>query len=442
MKILIHTDIQLERTKTVLEYLRNTYFDMLPEVILVDYTGTDIINAWATGQKDFTYVYFDEKVTPGMAFNQVIEGLEINDDVLISDNYHIPLINSFQHLFNGLHDNADAFAVGPVSNSFLSEQHIDWSDAEDALSWSERNSEASYEEMLFLYPGVILFKKEVICAGKTFCEEDTDFENMITEKCVREFMKHGRMYICRCSGFWDLRGTDYRYIAQTDNELLEKKYGIHYLNIRGNDSLIDILKEYNKTQNDTVRVLEIGCDCGGTLFRIKKQFDDVKLFGTDINEAALKYASEFADVKINNIEDYNLDFGENDFDIIIFGDVLEHLRNPLEALLFCKKLLRPGGIIAASIPNLMNIEVMKYLLDGFFPYAEYGLLDKTHIHMFTYNEIIKIFGEAGYIIEKMSMVGSLDGENEKLADELVRLGKAEKFMYQAYQYQVVARLTS
>ena len=39
--------------------------------------------------------------------------------------------------------------------------------------------------------------------------------------------------------------------------------------------------------------------------------------------------------------------------------------------------------------------------------------------MFTYNEIIKIFGEAGYTIEKMSMVGSLDGENEKLADELV-----------------------
>ena len=53
-----------------------------------------------------------------------------------------------------------------------------------------------------------------------------------------------------------------------------------------------------------------------------------------------------------------------------------------------------------------------------------------------------MFGEAGYIIEKMSMVGSLDGENDKLADELVRLGKAEKFMYQAYQYQVVARLTS
>lgn len=162
---------------------------------------------------------------------------------------------------------------------------------------------------------------------------------------------------------------------------------------------------------------------------------------TDINEGALKFAAEFAEVQVNNIEDHNLDFGVNEFDLIIFGDVLEHLRDPLGTIVFCKTLLKRGGRIVASIPNLMNIEVMRYLLDGYFPYAEVGLLDKTHIHMFTYNEIIHMFvDQAGYTIENMSMNGQLSGDNDRLADELLKLGKAEKFMYQAFQYQIVARM--
>ncbi len=109
--------------------------------------------------------------------------------------------------------------------------------------------------------------------------------------------------------------------------------------------------------------------------------------------------------------------------------------------MFCKSLLKRGGRIVASIPNLMNIEVMKCLLNGNFPYAEVGLLDKTHIHMFTYNDNIRMFvDQAGYTIEKMSMNGQLSEDDGRLADELIKLGKAEKFMYQPFQYQIVARM--
>ena len=441
MKILINTDSQLNKTKFMIDYLRDVNPHMMEDVILIDFTRTENIKKWASQQEDFTYVYFDEEVTPGSALNQVIDGLEIRDDILITDNYHIPLLNSFESLLSGLDEHTDAFALGPVSNSFPYEQHIDWNDADQAIAWSDTDRDISYEETLSLCAQVILFGKKVIRSGRTFCEEASDIYNMIVVKCIREFMQHGRMYICKTAGFWDIRDGKNNYTFQPDISLMEKRFGIHYLNVRGNDCIVDIIGECDISPEENIRVLEIGCDCGGTLFRIKKLFGNASLFGTDINEGALKYASEFAEVKINNIEDYNLDFGENNFDLIIFGDVLEHLRDPLGTIMFCKELLSSRGRIVASIPNLMNIEVMKYLLDGYFPYAEVGLLDRTHIHMFTYNEIIRMFvDEAGYTIEKMSMNGELSGDNERLADELVKLGKADKFMYQAYQYQVVARL--
>ncbi len=442
MKILINTNTQLYRTEFLIEYLRDVYPNLLQDVILIDNTGTNIIRNWASEQKDFTYVYFDEVLTMGTAFNQVIEGLELNDELLITDNYHIPLLGSYEHLLSGLDDNADSFAVGPVSNSFLWEQHIDWTDAESAFEWSEKDSELAYEEVLFLYSGVILFRRNAVSSDQAFCEDAADIDNMIVEKCIREFMSHGRMHICKTSGFWDVRGADYRYTVKADIHLLEKTFGIHYLNVRGNDLIISTIEECDLGKDDNIRILEIGCDCGGTLFRLKKMFNNARLYGTDINEGALKYASEFAEVKLDNIEDHRLDFGENDFDIIIFGDVLEHLRDPLGTIQFCKELLKPQGRIIASIPNLMNIEVMRQLLDGDFTYSEIGLLDRTHIHMFTYNEIFRMFvDEAGYVIEriKMSMNGNLSEENDRLADDLVKLGNAEKFMYQAYEYQVVAK---
>ena len=103
--------------------------------------------------------------------------------------------------------------------------------------------------------------------------------------------------------------------------------------------------------------------------------------------------------------------------------------------------MREGGCIIASIPNVMHISVMEQLLQGNFTYSEWGLLDKTHIHMFTYNEIIRIFHEAGYEIEMMTTTKQqVSDKQERLIDNILSLGYgAERFMYEAFQYIVRAR---
>ena len=100
------------------------------------------------------------------------------------------------------------------------------------------------------------------------------------------------------------------------------------------------------------------------------------------------------------------------------------------------------GCIIASIPNVMHVSVMEQLMQGNFTYTEYGLLDKTHIHMFTYNEIIRTFYEAGYEIEKIgSNKIQMRDEQEKLIDSLLSLGnRTERFMYDTFQFVLRARV--
>ena len=54
------------------------------------------------------------------------------------------------------------------------------------------------------------------------------------------------------------------------------------------------------------------------------------------------------------------------FDYIIFGDVLEHLHDPMAALAYCKDFLKEEGRIIANIPNVMHISVIEELLKGNF----------------------------------------------------------------------------
>ncbi len=440
MKILLHADKDKDQLVRFIGYLRNVFCDVLKDVVLINTSHDREIREWCSKQQDLTCVYFEEDVMCGSMFNQVIEGLSIDDDVLITDHYHIPLCDSYKKLHKILEDVHDAFAVGPLSNTFEYEQHAGWKDAEEALDWSEHTTSIDSEEVLYLQSHVVLFAKSVINGIDTFYDRARDVDNMIVEKCVREHLAHKKMYISKTSGFWDLRGNGTTYPMFADIEMMEQRFGIHYLNVRGNDLLVKMISSCNGFRDD-IRILEVGCDCGGNLFRLKKMFKNAKLYGTDINEGALRFASEFAKVKVNNIEDKDLNFEENDFDLIVFGDVLEHLRDPLGTLIYCRKLLKKGGRIATSIPNLMNVSVMRKLLNGDFTYEEYGILDKTHIHMFTYNEIIRMFtNEAGYIIESINMSGELSEDDNNLINELLKLGKAEKFMYQAFQYQLIARI--
>lgn len=438
MKIIIYQQIRNELTQAVINSIRKLNPQWINDVILADVYSGEGADPWAEEQDDFTYVYFDEPTLLGDAFNQIISGLELDDDILFMRNCFAPVGGCFDAMLETLGRYEDAFAIGTMSNLFINvNQRASWESYKAACEWCA--DETGDIPMMRLDGSAILIKRDELVGETPFSNEYKDEDNIMFDFCFRRFLEHKRMYVSKKAGFYGL--IDCRWLVHSNEKLLlEKNLGIHYFSAIGNSSIVSMI---DSDADKEIRVLEIGCDCGGTLFMIKRLFPNAKLYGAELNPNSARVAAEFATVKVDNIEDKVLDFGENDFDYIIFGDVLEHLRDPLSTLVYCKGLLKEGGAILASIPNLMHYTVMRNLLNGNFTYTEEGLLDKTHIHMFTYNEIVRMFRDkAGYDIESINFIDApMSDSDAEFVDKLIELGEGATTpsYYKAYQFFVRAR---
>ena len=84
--------------------------------------------------------------------------------------------------------------------------------------------------------------------------------------------------------------------------------------------------------------------------------------------------------------------------MVTFGDVLEHLRDPLAVLRMAVAKLKPTGFIVTSLPNVAHGDVRLSLLRGAFEYRDTGLLDRTHMRFFTLQSVRELLGEAGLVV--------------------------------------------
>ena len=103
------------------------------------------------------------------------------------------------------------------------------------------------------------------------------------------------------------------------------------------------------------------------------------------------------------------------FDVVTFGDVLEHLRDPVEVLANVKSLIAPTGYLVACIPNVAHRSLRLSLLFGEFDYGDIGLLDRTHLRFFTIRTIEKMMNESGFKIVDMVRI-----HNTSLMDSILR----------------------
>ena len=87
------------------------------------------------------------------------------------------------------------------------------------------------------------------------------------------------------------------------------------------------------------------------------------------------------------------------FDTVLALDVIEHLKQPEEAMLKIARTLKPGGRLMASTANIAFIITRLSLLLGAFNYGKRGILDLTHTRLFTVGSFKKLFHTYGFEIE-------------------------------------------
>ena len=105
-------------------------------------------------------------------------------------------------------------------------------------------------------------------------------------------------------------------------------------------------------RNGRGRVLEIGCGIAGIIPYLP---EGVEYIGTDISEYGLERARTIhrgANVQFKAMSADSLSFEDSFFDFIIAFNVIEHCRRPQVVLDEILRVLRPGGRIALTGPNL------------------------------------------------------------------------------------------
>lgn len=144
-------------------------------------------------------------------------------------------------------------------------------------------------------------------------------------------------------------------------------------------------------------VLDVGC-AGGYLGKLLIPFGNA-VYGIDGNKEAVEEARAWYEnvvcMDLNQLGDEK-PFAGKLFDVIIFADVLEHLVEPEQALRYFRSLLKPGGKIIVSLPNVALWRVRFNLLFGKFEYTEYGVLDRTHLHLYTFASAKHLLEGEGY----------------------------------------------
>ena len=156
-----------------------------------------------------------------------------------------------------------------------------------------------------------------------------------------------------------------------------------------------LLLEKILARGKSLAVLDLGFGAGLLARRIRPACR--YLAGVELDPEAAKEGAPFFDEPVTGdlLEGISGPWKEP-FDVIVAGDVLEHLPRPEVLLDSLKPLLKPEGVLLLSLPNVANVTVRLGLLIGRFRYAPRGILDRTHLRFFSRATGRALLEESGY----------------------------------------------
>jgi 2-polyprenyl-3-methyl-5-hydroxy-6-metoxy-1,4-benzoquinol methylase len=185
------------------------------------------------------------------------------------------------------------------------------------------------------------------------------------------------------------------------------------------------------------RVLDIGCSSGYLARPLAER--GAHVVGIELDEDAAAEARQVCDeVLVGDVESMELPFPPQSFDVVLCGDVIEHLRDAERFLERVRPLLKPGGRLVLTTPNVANWAMRLGLLAGRWRYSDRGILDRTHTHLFTKKTLVETLERAGYRIVQFDVTAPVPGIGTPVVERAARAIARLRPSLLAYQFVVAA----
>lgn len=183
-------------------------------------------------------------------------------------------------------------------------------------------------------------------------------------------------------------------------------------------------------------VLSVGCAGGKTEAELVKR--GMKVVGIEINPDAAKVARQRGlTILEGDASEIDVSVAGEFYDCIIYGDVLEHLPDPLSVLQRYAASLKKNGTVIVSVPNFRHYSVLRQLfVHGHVRYVDAGILDRTHLRITTRKMVLEWFELAGlrttflkYVIhrrrDRLISAASLGLFREFIATQILAVGRKD-----------------
>ncbi len=188
------------------------------------------------------------------------------------------------------------------------------------------------------------------------------------------------------------------------------------------------------------RVLDVGCSSGYLARPLVER--GCVVVGIERDPEAAHAAREVCEeVLVGDVEELELPFERGSFDVVLCGDLVEHLRDPETFLSRVRPLLTRDGRLVLTTPNVANWALRFGLLVGRWRYTDRGLLDRTHLHLFTRKTLLEALDKAGYRVLEFDFTLPMPASVPRYQHALERMahavGRVRPSLF-GYQFVVAA----
>lgn len=442
----------LTETKNCLEILHCLLAAYPHEIIVIDNCADTATTAYLSAQDYLRVIGGMENQGIAAAWNQGAEAARgdvlvfLHSDVILSPHSIDRMLDVLIH--------QQAGAVGPyLSHSRYYQQALPYKDYQTYEEFW--HTAEILERSLEIWEGCLLLESACLMMKKKIYQQIGRFDEQFrlpgweaVDYSIRLQMKGELLY--KAAAFVHCgRGDSHEKTLPSgeacdeEKKLFLDKWQLDpgYFGLRRQE-MLDLVN----THKQGLSVLELGCAMGANLQWLRAQNPSVRGVGVELNSAAAAVAQNFGDIYQQDVEQLDFSKWAGQFDYVLAGDILEHLQNPWQMSEKIRNVLKPGGMLIVSLPNVLYWDNVLNLMRGEWQYEDSGILDRTHLRFFTKKSVETMLTEAGFTIEHMvEVVLAMSEDDKQRVSDILNIWRssgipmADEEQFMAYQWVVVAK---